>query len=256
MARRMSTSRLRGLTVAWSFRDRFDASLRQRHARRRTIRFAQIGRGPGDRVQGHADRRPRAALARARRRAAHDRVGGQAVRVRIDGVERDPDAKNGGESGCTRSRPSSPTAPGRTSAIPGPTAAARAFRSRGARAPDGMLEPADPGIFELACTSGALGKCVRFGYRPWAFARRARAARGLQCLHPHGARGLLRQRHGDDQGRPGDRHVRRPRHSEAARTIRRWISRPAGPRRARPACATPGSRRTHARSRSLPRVRG
>ena len=36
---------------------------------------------------------------------------------------------------------------------------------------DGMLEPAEPGIFELACTSGALGKCVRFGYRPWAFAQ-------------------------------------------------------------------------------------
>jgi ADYC domain len=35
---------------------------------------------------------------------------------------------------------------------------------------DGMLEQAEPGIFELACTSGALGKCVRFGYPPWASA--------------------------------------------------------------------------------------
>jgi ADYC domain len=34
-----------------------------------------------------------------------------------------------------------------------------------------MLEAAEPGVFELACTSGALGKCIRFGYRPWAFAK-------------------------------------------------------------------------------------
>jgi ADYC domain-containing protein len=34
-------------------------------------------------------------------------------------------------------------------------------------APDGRLEPAEPGVFELACTSGAEGKCVRFGYLPW-----------------------------------------------------------------------------------------
>ena len=33
-----------------------------------------------------------------------------------------------------------------------------------------MLEPAAAGVFELACTSGALGKCVRFGYPPWALA--------------------------------------------------------------------------------------
>jgi hypothetical protein len=36
---------------------------------------------------------------------------------------------------------------------------------------DGMLEPAGPGTFELACTSGALGKCVRFGYPPWGAAK-------------------------------------------------------------------------------------
>src|SRR5207244_436258 len=26
---------------------------------------------------------------------------------------------------------------------------------------------AGPGVFELVCTSGAQGKCVRFGYHPW-----------------------------------------------------------------------------------------
>ena len=63
------------------------------------------------------------------------------VRVGIDGVEREPDGRRQG------------------------------FPVAGRPRPDGMLEPADPGIFELACTSGALGKCVRFGYRPWAFAQ-------------------------------------------------------------------------------------
>jgi hypothetical protein len=29
------------------------------------------------------------------------------------------------------------------------------------------MEPAKPGIFEIVCTSGARGKCVRLGYLPW-----------------------------------------------------------------------------------------
>jgi hypothetical protein len=32
---------------------------------------------------------------------------------------------------------------------------------------DGAMEPTEPGIFEIVCTSGARGKCVRFGYLPW-----------------------------------------------------------------------------------------
>src|SRR5207247_4654962 len=32
---------------------------------------------------------------------------------------------------------------------------------------DGTIEPAEPCIFEIVCTSGARGKCVRFGYFPW-----------------------------------------------------------------------------------------
>ena len=55
--------------------------------------------------------------------------------------------------------------------MPARTGGARDFPVAGRPRADGMLEPAEPGIFELACTSGALGKCVRFGYRPWAFAQ-------------------------------------------------------------------------------------
>lgn len=32
----------------------------------------------------------------------------------------------------------------------------------------GLLHPAEPGAFEIVCTAGAQGKCVRFGYAPWA----------------------------------------------------------------------------------------
>src|SRR5207302_852255 len=32
---------------------------------------------------------------------------------------------------------------------------------------DGAMEPAEPGVFEIVCTSGARGKCVSFGYLPW-----------------------------------------------------------------------------------------
>jgi len=31
----------------------------------------------------------------------------------------------------------------------------------------GTIEPAEPGVFELTCTAGAQGKCVRLGYHPW-----------------------------------------------------------------------------------------
>ncbi|KQU97513.1 hypothetical protein ASC89_19715 [Devosia sp. Root413D1] len=37
----------------------------------------------------------------------------------------------------------------------------------GRAADDGTIHPAEPGEFVLACTSGAQGKCLRFGYRPW-----------------------------------------------------------------------------------------
>ena len=29
------------------------------------------------------------------------------------------------------------------------------------------MEPAEPGVFEIVCSSGARGQCVRFGYFPW-----------------------------------------------------------------------------------------
>src|SRR5262245_27249232 len=97
-------------------------------------------------------------------------MGGQAVRVRIDGVEQDPDAKNGEVLLHTFS---AELADGTWQNVcdPGPDGRRQGFPVAGRPRPDGMLEAAEPGVFELACTSGALGKCIRFGYRPWAFSQ-------------------------------------------------------------------------------------
>jgi ADYC domain len=50
---------------------------------------------------------------------------------------------------------------------PGPDGGRQGFPLAGRPRSDGAMEPAEPGIFEIVCTSGARGKCVRFGYPPW-----------------------------------------------------------------------------------------
>jgi hypothetical protein len=94
-------------------------------------------------------------------------IKGQGIRVRIDAVERDPDARNGTVWLHTLS---GQTADGAWKNLcdAGPDGRRQGFPIAGRPRPDGMLEPAEPGVFELACTSGALGKCARFGYPPWA----------------------------------------------------------------------------------------
>jgi hypothetical protein len=48
---------------------------------------------------------------------------------------------------------------------PGPDGIAMAFPLRGMWTPSGRHE--DKPTFILTCTAGAIGKCVRFGYKPW-----------------------------------------------------------------------------------------
>ncbi len=92
---------------------------------------------------------------------------GGPLRVRIGAVERDPDARGGPVWLHSFSTPATDgiwqnlceAGPdGRRQGFP------LAFRPR---QPDGLMGAAPPGIFELTCTGGARGKCVRFGYRPW-----------------------------------------------------------------------------------------
>ena len=50
---------------------------------------------------------------------------------------------------------------------PGPDGRQQGFPLAGRGHSDGTMEPAEPGTFEMVCTGGARGKCVRFGYLPW-----------------------------------------------------------------------------------------
>jgi len=93
-------------------------------------------------------------------------VGGRTLRVRIAGVE--PDARDprgeillydlrivtpGGEEPLC-----DPDPDGRRLGLP----------LAGRSDPAGMLSKGTANDFELVCTSGAQGKCARFGYTPWA----------------------------------------------------------------------------------------
>lgn len=123
------------------------------------------------------------------------RLNGRATRVRIDAVERDtyetaPDVwlhtlslqKSDGQwSSLCGLDPK-----GRTLAIP---VAGRAGHG-------GMLAPAEPGRLEILCTAGAMAKCVRFGYRPWAADRN-----GVSMLAAH--RACVRMVRADYSGREG-----------------------------------------------------
>ncbi|HKU97569.1 MAG TPA: ADYC domain-containing protein [Vineibacter sp.] len=99
-------------------------------------------------------------------------MGGSTVRVRIDAVERDPED--------TRTDlPASDAIWLHTFSVlgadgssqnfcaPGPDGRRQGFPLSGRSSQQGEFKPAEPGVFELVCTSGAQGKCVRFGYRPW-----------------------------------------------------------------------------------------
>ncbi len=93
-------------------------------------------------------------------------VNGAPVRALIAGIEEDPEnpgrgvflhdlrllAEDGSETPFC---------------LPGPDGIAAGFPLAGRSDGRGVLAEAGPGEFEFICTAGALGKCVRFGYRPW-----------------------------------------------------------------------------------------
>jgi hypothetical protein len=93
-------------------------------------------------------------------------ISGGMTRLRIDAVERDPET---GQTPVWLHSFSTETADGFRQPLcdPGPDGRRQGFPLAGRARSDGMMEPAEPGVFEIACTSGARGKCVRFGYLPW-----------------------------------------------------------------------------------------
>lgn len=96
-------------------------------------------------------------------------LAGVPLRVRIDAVRRDPAFRG---AAVWLHRFSVQQADGRWKHLCEPDAQGRreAFPLAGAIRANGTLAPADDGRFEIACSAGALAKCLRFGYLPWGFA--------------------------------------------------------------------------------------
>src|SRR5215471_9259095 len=92
---------------------------------------------------------------------------GRPIPMRIDAVERDPDARRG-EVWLHTLSTQTEDGSWRNLCEAGPDGRRQGFPIAGrVRLPDGLFQPAEAGIFELTCTAGAQGKCVRFGYLPW-----------------------------------------------------------------------------------------
>jgi len=95
-----------------------------------------------------------------------------AMKIRIDAVERDPGDKARGvaptDSVLLHSfSVQGPNGEWKNLCEPGPDGRRQGFPIAGRARGDGVIEAAEPGVFELTCTGGAQGKCVRLGYRPW-----------------------------------------------------------------------------------------
>jgi hypothetical protein len=98
---------------------------------------------------------------------AEDDRGGP-LTARVDGLRPDP-ADPSGETVLYRLSNPDPAAPGgwRDLCRPAPDGTRAGFPLAGAWTAAGEHVAAWPGAFSIACTSGAVGKCVRAGYRPW-----------------------------------------------------------------------------------------
>jgi hypothetical protein len=91
---------------------------------------------------------------------------GRLVTVRIDGVARDPADADGDVWLHRLSILDLPTGVWRELCTPGPDGTVAAFPVAGGWISDGTHLRGSSG-FIVSCTSGAIGKCVRLGYKPW-----------------------------------------------------------------------------------------
>jgi ADYC domain len=99
--------------------------------------------------------------------------GNRVLRVRLDGIEPDPDDKRAEVSEADRLwlhslSVEAPDGSWEPVCQAGPDGRRQAIPVRGRfSAADGRFADGEAGAFELACTGGAMGKCIRFGYHPW-----------------------------------------------------------------------------------------
>jgi hypothetical protein len=99
----------------------------------------------------------------------HSEFQGRPVRVRIDAVERDPSQANHTVWLHTLSVLQGDGS-WKNLCTPGPDGRAQGFPLAGASRANGTFDSHAGVSFEWVCTSGAQGKCVRYGYLPWATA--------------------------------------------------------------------------------------
>lgn len=90
---------------------------------------------------------------------------GNHVRIRIEGVERDPADPLGEIQLYSVSSQDHRTGQWYNMCQPGPDGLAKGFPLSGLWSNDGQHLRTKSFLF--TCTSGAIGKCVRFGYKPW-----------------------------------------------------------------------------------------
>jgi hypothetical protein len=100
-------------------------------------------------------------------------VNGAPLRVRIAAVSPDPDDR----SGALLLHDFRVAATGEPLCAAGPDGKRLGFPLAGRTTADGRWSNTEPGTFELVCTAGAQGKCVRFGYQPWTTAPDGRPMR-------------------------------------------------------------------------------
>lgn len=91
---------------------------------------------------------------------------GASRRVRIDGVSKDPEDPDGEVTLYTSSVRDPATGAWGAFCQPGPDGTSAAFPLSGTWTADMRHLPSET-AFNLTCTSGAIGKCVRWGYKPW-----------------------------------------------------------------------------------------
>lgn len=92
--------------------------------------------------------------------------GGIQNAFRIDAIEPDPKDPSGETLLYTLSAKDPATGAWTPACKPDVAGVAKGFPLEGVWTPSGEHVRA-PGQFEIACTSGAIGKCVRMGYKPW-----------------------------------------------------------------------------------------
>jgi hypothetical protein len=92
---------------------------------------------------------------------------GRVITVRIDAVTKDDPSNGNGDIWLHRFSIPDPSAGGwREFCTPGPDGTVAGFPVAGTWTADGRHVRTSAG-FTIACTSGAIGKCIRIGYQPW-----------------------------------------------------------------------------------------